>query len=157
MKSKVPFSKTHKKIDEQIEILQERKLLIPGEDIDSTKASLKYIGYFRLIPYMRYFQYPGSTHTFKEKVTFRDIVNLYCFDRELRIFVFDIIEKIEIALRAQISYSYSINFPKSNPWWYENDDNFDNDPSQNKVLFIYLFLIYSFPFLIHYTFWLLSL
>ena len=43
-----------------------------------------------------------TTHQFKEHSKFEDVVSLYNFDRELRILLFDIIERIEIMAMGQI-------------------------------------------------------
>jgi abortive infection bacteriophage resistance protein len=42
---------------------------------------------------------------------------LYNFDRELRIILFDAIEKIEISLRTKLIYHLSHEF---DPWWFQN-------------------------------------
>jgi len=57
------------------------------------------------------FQNPeDSKHCFKPETDFDDILNLYVFDRELRILLFDAIERIEIAIRTQIIYQFSIAY-----------------------------------------------
>jgi abortive infection bacteriophage resistance protein len=59
---------------------------------------------------------------------FEDILNLYRFDRELRLLVFSAIEKIEIAFRAQIINQYSVAL--HDPFWYTNAANF-TDPKRH--------------------------
>lgn len=39
-----------------------------------------------------------ETHLFKSNSKFEDVVHLYNFDRELRVILFDAIEKIEMSL-----------------------------------------------------------
>ena len=47
-----------------------------------------------------------SEHTFTRKdIHFKDIIDLYCFDRRLRSLIFNIIEKIEVAVRTKL-YRY---------------------------------------------------
>jgi abortive infection bacteriophage resistance protein len=62
---------------------------------------------------------------FLPDTTFDNILNSYLFDRELRILVFDAVEKIEIAFRTQIIYQPSL---ASGPFWYENPNNFLDRP-----------------------------
>lgn len=80
--------------------LQARGLGIP----DPLRAlhALEYIGYYRLLVYMRPLQNPSPMKTFLPGTTFDDILGLYNFDRELRLLCLDAIERIEVALRAAI-------------------------------------------------------
>ncbi|WP_235863162.1 MULTISPECIES: Abi family protein [Pseudomonas] len=56
---------------------------------------------------MRPFQKPeGLDHRFREGSQFRQLTQLYDFDRRLRLLTMDAIERVEIASRAVIS----------NPW-----------------------------------------
>ena len=51
---------------------------------------------------------PDKHHEFVRKdINFKDIIDLYCFDRRLRFLVFNALEKVEVALRAKITQSYS--------------------------------------------------
>ena len=96
------FSKPSFTIEQQISLLRERGLHIPDEN--RTKRYLSNIGYFRLSAYTRPFYQPNtSTHTFIENTAFDDILRLYVFDRELRLLLLDAIERIEVALRAQLA------------------------------------------------------
>jgi abortive infection bacteriophage resistance protein len=45
-----------------------------------------------------------QTNRFHQGTTFEDILNLYTFDRELRLLVLDAIERIEISIRAKWAY-----------------------------------------------------
>jgi len=80
--------------------LQGRGLLIP----DPVRALqvLEYVGYYRLLIYMRSLQVPGSPKLFASGVTFDDVLSLYEFDRQLRLLCLDGIERVEVALRAAI-------------------------------------------------------
>lgn len=46
-------------------------------------------------------------HIFKPNTKFEDVIALYNFDRELRILLFDVIERIEIGLRTRMIYHLS--------------------------------------------------
>lgn len=55
-------------------------------------------------------QIDKEKHQFKANSKFEDVVSLYNFDRELRILLFDVIEKIEISLRTKLIYNLSHEF-----------------------------------------------
>lgn len=61
---------------------------------------LTYIGYYRLKIYTRHFE--DAAKNFSVGTTFKNIIEVYEFDRALRLFCLDAIEKIEVALRAHI-------------------------------------------------------
>lgn len=73
-------------IEQQIDLLVSRGLTIP--DRDKALHYLNYIGYHRLSGYFLTFQQnaPGvEPHSFKKNVTFKNILDIYIFDRELRL------------------------------------------------------------------------
>lgn len=109
--NKVPIT-----IPEQIALLKQRGL----EFKDESKAAhyLSNISYYRLRAYTYPFQENNTAdHPFVKNITFDDIIDLYVFDRQLRLLIFDAVEKIEIALRTKIIYSYCI---KHGSHWHEN-------------------------------------
>jgi abortive infection bacteriophage resistance protein len=81
----------------------ERGLAIP-DPVEALHA-LEYIGYYRLLSYMRPLQQTdaatGLRH-FVQGTTFGDVLTLYNFDRELRLLCLAAVERIEVALRAAI-------------------------------------------------------
>jgi abortive infection bacteriophage resistance protein len=82
-----------------------------GLTINDEQKALHYLGnisYYRLRAYTFPFQdRDDPDHTFTRNVSFEDIIDLYVFDRKLRLMIFDAIEKIEIAVRTQIIFNYS--------------------------------------------------
>jgi abortive infection bacteriophage resistance protein len=62
-------------------------------------------------------------------VSFEDIIDLYIFDRRLRILVFNAIEKIEIALRTKIVYEFSLT---NGSHWHEDSQMYRNNHFFNK-------------------------
>lgn len=58
---------------------------------------------------------------FRYGTTWKDIYNLYVFDRKLRLLVFDAIEKIEVAVRCQIVYQLSQRYGSH---WQDNPEIF---------------------------------
>jgi abortive infection bacteriophage resistance protein len=93
--------------EQHIELLKERGLIISDED--RALRYLENISYFRLSGYMFYHQKRNGTHEFLSGVTFDDIINEYNFDKDLRFLILEYIERIEVALRTQLSNKYSVN------------------------------------------------
>lgn len=95
------FNKPASSIDEQIATLTGRGLTV--DDADRARHYLANISYFRLSAYTRPFYQPGlGTHRFLPATRFEEVLQLYVFDRELRLLLLDAIERLEIALRAQL-------------------------------------------------------
>ena len=90
------FQKPATTIDWQIEKLIERGLQIENKEL--AKHYLSNVSYYRLGEYWYVLQADKENHIFKEEATFEKVINLYEFDRELKILLFDIIERIEISL-----------------------------------------------------------
>ncbi|SEP81523.1 Abortive infection bacteriophage resistance protein [Ectothiorhodospira magna] len=115
------FCKPAHSIKEQIETLRKRGLVIP--DQDRAHHYLSNISYFRLSAYTRPFYQPGlQKHRFIEGVSFDDVLQLYVFDRELRLLLLDAIERLEVALRAQLGNTLAEHH---GPHGYLNPDLFD--------------------------------
>ena len=82
-------------------LLKSRGLIIS----DEAKAVryLESIGYYRLSAYMYPFlKIPKETHQYKDGTTFQQVLNLYRFDKKLRMLLLNEIEKVEIAIRRAI-------------------------------------------------------
>lgn len=106
-------------IDEHIEQLKKRGLIINDKDL--AKHYLSHVSYYRLAGYWWPMQSDKEHHVFKPNSIFEDVVALYNFDRELRILLFDVIEKIEISLRTKMIFHLSNEF---DPWWFQNIELF---------------------------------
>lgn len=105
-------------IHEQIAKLKSRGLLFENEE----KAAhyLSNISYYRLRAYTFPFQdNEKSNQPFNKNISFEEILQLYVFDRKLRLLLYNAIEKIEIALRTQIIYQYAI---VHGAFWHLNAD-----------------------------------
>jgi abortive infection bacteriophage resistance protein len=85
---------------EQLNLLKSRGLIINNES--KAESYLSQISYYRLSAYYLPFQLVKDT--FNKGVTFDNIIHIYSFDRELRLLVFDAIERIEVAIRDQMIY-----------------------------------------------------
>lgn len=102
------FNKPPIPISQQIATLKQRGL----EFADEVKAAhyLSNISYYRLRAYTYPFQDNTlPNHPFVKRITFEEIIELYVFDRQLRLLVFNALEKIEIALRTKIIYHFAMN------------------------------------------------
>ena len=103
-------------ISAQIAKLKSRGLTIK----DESRAAhyLSNISFYRLRAYTYPFQDNNvPKHPFTKAVSFEEIIELYVFDRRLRLLVFDALEKIEIALRTKIIYQWSLTYGSH---WHEN-------------------------------------
>lgn len=102
-------NKPYLKVDEQIERLQARGLII--DDEEKAAHYLTQIGYYRLSGYSYAFRKSterpdGSIKVldnFKEGSRFSDVHALYVFDKRLRMLLLDAIERIEVSLRVAIA------------------------------------------------------
>ncbi len=106
---------------EQVEQLKQRGLII-NNDHEAINF-LSHVNYYRLSAYMYPLLSNKPLHIFKSNIDFNLILDLYYFDHELRVLVFDTIEKIEISVRTKIIYSLS---HKYNPFWIEDHNLFVN-------------------------------
>lgn len=123
------FDKEATTIDQQVQILKARGLKILADD--NVEHHLKHISYYRLGEYWHSMQSDHVSHIFKPNSRFSDVIALYHFDSELRLLIFDIIEKIEISLRTKLIYHLSHEF---NPWWFQNFDLFIDSKELVKTL-----------------------
>jgi abortive infection bacteriophage resistance protein len=123
------FEKKPTTIVQQIALLKQRGLQIES-DVEAVHF-LSHISYYRLGEYWHSMQSDQKNHIFKPESKFTDVIALYCFDRELRILLFDVIEKIEISLRAKLIYHLSHEF---DPWWFQNYALFSDSLALTKTL-----------------------
>ncbi|MGV9584799.1 Abi family protein [Nocardia farcinica] len=65
---------------------------------------------------MRPFQRGGPDHLFRAGTGFDDVVDLYVFDRALRLLVMDALERVEVAVRAALTDHMSTTYGDSH--WY---------------------------------------
>jgi abortive infection bacteriophage resistance protein len=99
---KPPFTKPATTYAEQLALLQKRGMLI--EDPAQVQFYLQHLNYYRLGAYWLPFEADHGSHRFQPGTRFGDVLNLYIFDRELRLLVLDAIERIEVSVRGQWAY-----------------------------------------------------
>lgn len=97
------YNKPATTIDGQIQLLLDRGMT---GDCDLIRRWLETVGYYRLSAYWLPYELPAvgektRTKRFKPGATFDQIVDIYVFDRKLRLLVTEAIERIEIALRSR--------------------------------------------------------
>jgi abortive infection bacteriophage resistance protein len=122
MANKKPFS-----IADQIALLKERGMLFKDEQ--SAIHFLKNISYYRLKGYWWGLQVDYTLHTFKPNTYFEDVIECYNFDRQLRLVLFDAIERIEIALRTKMIHHLSLSYGSL---WYLNSNLFEDNKSSSN-------------------------
>jgi abortive infection bacteriophage resistance protein len=106
MSSKRPYTKPALTCGEQVALLASRGLVIP----DPTEATfyLRHLNYYRLCAYWLPFEEDHGTHRFREGTTFQAVLDLYTFDRELRLLVLDALERIEVSARTQWAHQLGL-------------------------------------------------
>ena len=111
------YNKPNKTSEQLVE-----NLIAKGLIINDKKKIINYvrnIGYFRLKAYFHpLYQEPKHKKLFKPDASFDKLMNMYRFDRKLRILLFNEIEKIEIAFRSTI-VSIVSGVLKDNFWMTE--------------------------------------
>lgn len=102
------FDKEHLPYRSQAERLIARGLIV--EDITQLECHLQNLNYYRLSAYWRPFEEDNVTHKFKPETNFQQILDLYMFDRELRLLILDSIEIIEVSVRARWAYQVGLSY-----------------------------------------------
>jgi abortive infection bacteriophage resistance protein len=117
-----PFKKPALSLDAQVELLISRGMDVP--DKDRAKHYLRFIGYYRLSGYFRFFTDPAdpAREKFQAGITFEKVLDLYIFDRKLRALLMDAFERIEVAVKAVLSHEGATS---KGPFWLCDEANFD--------------------------------
>jgi abortive infection bacteriophage resistance protein len=123
------YNKNAFTIEQHIMQLKERGLTITDDQLAA--HYLSHVSYYRLAGYWWPMQADKEQHLFKPNSKFEDVIHLYNFDRELRILIFDAIEKIEISIRTKLIYHLSHEF---DPWWFQNVDIFQDSGALIETL-----------------------
>lgn len=108
------YDRPWKSFPEQLELLKARGMAVDDEAF--ALAWLQRVGYYRLSAYwypFRVFRLEQDaageirtmrTDDFVPDTTFADAVDLYLFDRRLRVLLVDALERIEVSLRVETAY-----------------------------------------------------
>jgi abortive infection bacteriophage resistance protein len=99
---KVNYSKTCTLPKDLLPLLKSRGLSFSDEQ--KAISYLTNIGYFRLSAYLYpLLDIPKEDHVYKSGATFGMALDIYRFDRKLRVLLFNEIEKIEVAIRSAMN------------------------------------------------------
>lgn len=121
--------KQFKTIDEQIEILKDKGLIISDEE--KTKKILLRENYFFINGYRHVFMKPSDNKRFIEGSTFDELYALFSFDRNLRNIMFKYLLIVENNLKSIFSYHLSskYGYKEKN---YLKLSNFNTDISKRR-------------------------
>jgi len=123
------YNKTSTTIQQQIDQLKSRGLVVMDEA--AAFNLLENISYYRLAGYWWSMQSDKVNHIFKPNSHFENVVAIYNFDREFRILLYDVIERIEIGFRTRLIFHLSNEI---SPWWFEDSANFINSIEHSETL-----------------------
>jgi len=117
--------KTFKTLDEQIQILKTKGLVIT--DLEKTKNILLRENYFFISGYRHLFMKSSKDNVFIPGTTFEELYAMFVFDRRIRNIFFKNLLIIENNIKSLISYELSkkYGFKESD---YLNPKNFSKDP-----------------------------
>lgn len=114
-------------VNEQIENLISLDLQL--EDKDYAKSVLSRVSYYRVVK--AYSITLKENGKYIEGTTFKNIVDLYLFDMELRHILFSLIEHIEVYLRAVITNYFSLKYGN---FGYKDLSNYKKKNFQKSTL-----------------------
>lgn len=124
------YEKPPMSLDRLVGRLEERGLQIP--DRDRALRYLRHIGYYRLSPYTIPFQRDRVDHLLRPGTTFDDVLDLYVFDRSLRLHVMDALEGVEVAIRAAITDHMATSYGDAH--WYTSMQHFSDAERHARFL-----------------------
>lgn len=130
----VNYNKPATTIDEQVTLLRNRGMSFDDERV--VRRWLTTVGYYRLSAYwLPYEMPPGHDQTrskqFPSGTRFETIMDIYIFDRRLRLLVTEAIERLEIALRTSWTYHLS---HQGGPHAHMNADLFESGWNHAKSI-----------------------
>ena len=120
----INFNKSYTTPTSIVQLLHKRGLEITDEN--KALHYIEHIGYYRLSAYLYpMLANPKSSHRFKPQSTFSNAMSLYRFDKKLRLFLFNEIEKIEVACRSAIANIVAEE--TGNIFWMTDNSMFANE------------------------------
>ena len=122
-------AKQFKTIDEQIEILKHKGLIINNEGY--AKEVLLRENYFFLSGYRHVFMDPNDSKRYVEGTTFEELYSLFLFDRQFRNIIFKNLLIIENNFKSIISYRLSKKYGYKEHD-YLKPKNFDTSPEKSR-------------------------
>ncbi|MEG2250411.1 MAG: Abi family protein, partial [Bacilli bacterium] len=122
-------SKIFKNLDEQIQILLDKGLVI--NDVDKTKIILLRENYFFISGYRQIFMKDKKLNQFIEGTTFEELYAMFLFDRKIRNIFFKFILVIENNIKSILSYQLSKKYGFKDKD-YLNPKNFTIDSMKTR-------------------------
>ena len=95
------YTKPFLTFEQQADLLMNDRGMVA--DRDDLINHLRDVGYYRLSGYWHIHKKQGSDE-FQEGTTFRRVWDMYVFDRQFRLVVFDAVEHVEVYMRTQLAY-----------------------------------------------------
>ncbi|MBE7701571.1 Abi family protein [Oerskovia sp. Sa1BUA8] len=108
------YSKPALTHDALVDRMIERGLVV--RDPDRTVRYLRHVGYYRISPYLIPFRAARTAEGLRDGTTFDQVLDLYVFDRKLRLLLMDAIERIEVSVRSSLTDHMSVQH--DDPFWY---------------------------------------
>lgn len=104
------FTKPPLSFDDQLNLLARRGMAIP--DRERARHYLAHINYYRLRGYWLPLEESGDNgvHRFIAGTSFDDALSLYVFDRQLRLLLLDVIERVEVSLRTRWAHALAMRY-----------------------------------------------
>lgn len=122
--------KPWKSYQQQIQLLESRGMCF--EDKKSAEHIISQINYYRLSGYWYPFRQTDNAGQRQDKfirdTNFQDVLNLYNFDKHLRLLVLQALESIEMSVRTQIAHLMG----RTSPIAHLNPKSFDKSFTQYK-------------------------
>jgi len=100
------YNKTPLTFDQQIDLLISRGLVV--KDRKSLLIHLNNVSYYRLSAY--WYSFRQDNDMLKPGTTFEVIWRRYTLDRQMRLLVMDAIERVEIAVRTQLTNMFTLKY-----------------------------------------------
>lgn len=136
MLPKQDYKKPPITIEQQIDLLKKRGLVI--EDEDNAKHSLNNISYYHLSGYFKPFQQKDDG--FLKGTKFEDVLGLYYFDRKLRLHFSNALERIEKSFKTRFIYHVALtlgaNCLTENAAFEKHKEKIDKNLKESKEPFI---------------------
>lgn len=104
-----------------ISMLKSRGLVISDEN--NALECLKRVSYFRLANYFHPMEKDKVNHIFKPNSKFDNAIDLYNFDRYLRLLLFSAVQSLEIGLRTKMIHHISLRY---GAFWFTDASHFQN-------------------------------
>lgn len=115
------YTKNALSLDDQVSHLRARGLIV--NDDSAAKQALRRIGFFRFAGYGLHWRLAsdGTKANFKDGTHFEHILEVADFDRRIRTFLMEAIERIEVAVRSAITNSIAV---EHGPFWFTDKSLF---------------------------------